>query len=299
MGMTGYLNDGTQEAPKLRVYLHLENLTDLRADTIWPGLEGLPRFQKLAEDGFEGVQTSAAPLPAGAVLPHCGGGRVNEVADADRIAAEHKARGSTCVTLHVGWGLEDDDVVARLVEAVLTASARHQIPMFIETHRATITQDMWRTLQIVKRFPEVRFNGDFSHYYTGQEMVYGPWETKLEALEPIFQRVAFMHGRIGNPGSMQVSIGDGKGPVPQGKIARDFVSDFRELWTRAMRGFLRSAAPGDYLVFCPELLWSRNAYAREFADESGRFVEESDRYQQALLYQTIARECFQVAQDTK
>ena len=37
----------------------------------------------------------------------------------------------------------------------------------IETHRATICQGMWRTVQFVKRFPELRFNGDFSHWYAG------------------------------------------------------------------------------------------------------------------------------------
>lgn len=63
------------------------------------------------------------------------------------------------------------DEVAALVDAILAASSRHNLPIFLETHRATITQDIWRTVQITKRFPEVWFNGDFSHYHCGQEMV--------------------------------------------------------------------------------------------------------------------------------
>jgi hypothetical protein len=69
----------------------------------------------------------------------------------------------------------------------------------VETHRATITQDSWRTVQITKGFPEVRFNRNFSHYYCGQELAYGDWSSKLAFMEPIFERVGFIHGRIACP----------------------------------------------------------------------------------------------------
>ena len=35
-----------------------------------------------------------------------------------------------------------------------------------------------------------------------------------------------------------------------------------------------------------------NYYARMFPDTRGKLVEETDRYQQALLYKCIAKECF-------
>lgn len=69
--------------------------------------------------------------------------------------------------------MEDDDEAARLIDAVLNASVRYDVPLYVETHRATIFQDLWRAVQFVARFPELRFNGDFSHWYTGLEMVYG------------------------------------------------------------------------------------------------------------------------------
>lgn len=34
--MRHYLNDGSADAPKLRVYLNLDNLADLRPGTVWP-----------------------------------------------------------------------------------------------------------------------------------------------------------------------------------------------------------------------------------------------------------------------
>jgi hypothetical protein len=59
-----------------------------------------------------------------------------------------------------------------------------------------------------------------------------------------------------------------------------------------MLGFLKSAKPGDILIFAPELLSGAHYYARLFPDAAGQMVEESDRYAQALLYKDLARACF-------
>jgi len=202
--MARYFNDGSAEPPKLRVYLNLDSLKDLPANSLFPpGLHGVSRDRKLVDDGFEGVQlTDDAPPATGSPLPYCGLARISTPDEADPIVAKHAARGDQCLTVHAGWGLEDDREVFLLVEAILAAGEKYRLPIFIETHRATITQDMWRIVQIAKRFPEVRFNGDFSHYYCGQEMVYGDLGVKLAFMAPIFQRVGFLHGRIASPGSM-------------------------------------------------------------------------------------------------
>ncbi len=288
-----HTNDGSSEPPKLHIYLNLDNLVDLRPDTIWPGLEGFARMERLAADGFEGVQiTDDSPPVPGSPIPHCGLDRINLPEEADAIAARHAERGDLCLTVHAGWGIEDDEEVFRLVESILKASEKNSIPIFIETHRATITQDMWRTVQIVNKFPEVRFNGDFSHYYCGQEMVYGGLDMKIEFMAPIFDRVAFMHGRIASPGSMQMPVDDTGSRPSAAAGAVDYFADFRKIWTRAMRGFLRHAAPGDILIFAPELLAGTHYYARLVPNSNGQIVEESDRYAQALIYKAIARDCF-------
>ncbi len=293
--MSGFFNDGTGEAPKLCIYLNLDNLVDLRADTVWPGLSGVERDERLVADGFEGIQLTTDEGYSG-TLPYAGMDRINSPGEADAIAEKHAMRGDASITVHAGWGLEDDDEVFRLIDAILAASARHRLPIFIETHRATVTQDLWRTVQIVKRFPEIRFNGDFSHYYCGQELVYGDWETKLAFMEPLFLRIGFMHGRIANPGSIQTTIDTDLSVGPQQALgAVNYLEHFKELWTRAMLGFLTSAEPGDALVFAPELLSGRNYYARMFPDRSGKWIEESDRYAQALLYKELARRCFDEA----
>jgi hypothetical protein len=276
------------------VYLNLDTLVELRSDSVWPGLVGPAEFRLLATDGFQGVQlTNDSAAPVDTPLRYCGLDRVNTPAEADNVAAKHSARGDLCITVHAGWGLENESEVFRLVEAILTASNRHRLPIFIETHRATITQDVWRTVQIAKRFPEVCFNGDFSHYYCGQELVYGDWNEKLEFMEPIFERIGFIHGRIASPGCMQVPIDAKPSARPQqahGEI--NYLDHFKQLWIRAMRGFLRTASPGDVLIFAPELLASRIYYARMFPNADGKLIEESDRYAQALFLKDLARDCF-------
>ena len=291
-------NDGSADAPKLCMYLNLNTLEGLRPGSQWPGLEGAAMVERLAADGFHGIQLSegqTAP-PAATPLATCVCDRISTAGEAADIVARYADQGHQCLTVHAGWGIEDDEVVWRLVEAILQASAASALPVFIETHRATITQDIWRTVQLTKRFPEVRFNGDLSHYYTGQELVYGGLAMKLEFMAPIFERIRFMHGRIGSPGHIQMPVGDATARPLQASGEVDYLADYKLLWTRAMAGFLKTAVPGDFLILCPELLSRRYYYARTFPDAAGVEQEECDRYAEALAYVRLAAECFAAAQ---
>jgi len=277
-------NDGTKREPRLRCDINAGNLFNLPPYSSVPKGDERALLSAAKAAGFEGAQGANPAICRELGLGITGGGRVNKVGEADKVAAANADIGADCATLHVAWGMEDDAEVFALVEDIIKASERRNIPLYIETHRATITQDIWRTVQIVKKFPEVRFNGDFSHWYTGLEMVYGGIENKLDFASPVFERVRFIHGRIGNPGSMQVDIGDGKG--------RTYVDHFKAMWTRSFTGFLMSAKLGDFICFTPELLPPNIYYARLIKNEKGEEVEESDRWQQALLYKEIARGCF-------
>lgn len=292
-------NDGTQAAPRMRCYMNLMALEDLREDSAGPRAGGIEaQLEAIRAAGYDGVQF-IAPAPAAALararalgLGMAGCGRINEPGEADRLAAQLSGEGLECGTVHLGWGMEDENAGARLIEALLRASGKHRIPLYAETHRATLFQDPWRTVQFSARFPELRLNGDFSHWYTGLEMVYGGFEGKMAFIAPVLERVRFVHGRIGNPGCIQVDIGDGD---PQ---RHPYVSHFRQLWTAVFSGFLTSARPGDFICFTPELLAPRIYYGRVWADASGALREESDRWEQSLVLARIARECFAGARQT-
>ena len=290
----GFLNDGSHGPPRLEIYLNLGTLKDLPANSVCGGLSDEERMGRLKQDGFQGVQVEHAdPLSFEAVLPHCGLNRVSHPGEADEVFRRHVDRGDRCLTLHVGWGLETDADADRLVEAVLTASTRHGLPAFIETHRATMTQDVWRTVQLAQRFPEIRFNADFSHYYAGQEMEYGDFEARLDFMQPIFDRTGFMHGRIASRGCIQAPIESmDQRPLHAVGMQGDYLQSFISLWTRAMAGFRRHAGPGDILIFAPELLSAEYDYARLVPDAAGKLVEATDRYAEALLYRDLALQCY-------
>jgi hypothetical protein len=117
-------------------------------------------------------------------------------------------------------------------------------------------------------------------------MVYGDFDSKLAFLAPVLKRVRFLHGRIGNPGCIQVDLGDGD------EQRHPYIAHFKKLWTAAFAGFLASAAPMDSICFTPELLNPEIYYARVFPNAEGQLVEESDRWQQSLLLARIAEDCF-------
>ncbi|MFM7068027.1 MAG: sugar phosphate isomerase/epimerase family protein, partial [Actinomycetes bacterium] len=200
--------------------------------------------------------------------------------------------GVTCCTVMLGDHLIGDDEAARLVEEVLVASVSSGLPLYVETHRATVTQDIARTLRLVDRFPELRFNGDLSHWYTGHELGLTDMEETVDVLAPVLDRVRFLHGRIGTSGCMQIDVGDGNvGDVPS-------VGHFELLWTRAMQGFIVGASedpvpPVDLQMgFAPELLPPEVGYARTFTGPDGHLREEGDRWSQALVLTDIAQRCF-------
>ncbi|HEY4342946.1 MAG TPA: hypothetical protein VGN05_01260 [Parvibaculum sp.] len=290
-------NDGSGGEPCLRVDLNIGSLFALPAHASGPSGGAGDLYAALKAAGYAGVQH---PNPR-EVLEHglraTGMGRVDKPEEAEVLAAKHKAMGLDATTLHVGNGFESDEEMDRLAEAVLAASVTHDYPLYIETHRATITQDMRRTLDLVERWPGIRFNGDFSHWYTGQELTYGDLAWKLERLAPVFERTRFLHGRIGTPGSIQIDIEN----PPQ----TECIDHFRDIWTRAFAGFLRTAKPGDYIVFCPELLpafaplpgGGRRAfnYAPSARGADGEWIESGDRWTQALACTELARGCFNAA----
>ena len=268
----------------------------LRCYLNWLSLDGLQPppggwMQAIRDAGYDGIQLIEPlelPLRDEARahgLGVCGSGRVNQPPDAYRLAEEAQRAGLECLTLHVGWGYEAQDEAATLIEAVLDASAKHSMPLYVETHRATIFQDIWRTVHFIHQFPQLQFNGDFSHWYTGLEMVYGGFETKLAFIQPVIERVHFLHGRIGNPGCMQVDIGD-----LERSSKLPCVQHFRTLWKQVFTAFLWRSSPGQSFCFAAELLAPHIYYAREFNNR-----EESDRWQQSLVLTQIARECFDEA----
>ena len=208
---------------------------------------------------------------------------IRQPGDLDEPAKIAQDVGAQAMTVHAGGGFETDDQVDRICEDIIALTERLDFPISIETHRATCTQDIERTLRLIERHPDIRFNADFSHWYTGLEMVYGDFEQKLNDLQPVFDRVTHLHGRIGTPGCIQTPL--------QGYEDQPYVAHFRAMWTRVCAAFKQQATPQNVLIFAPELLWPAIYYAP--VDQNGH--EMSDRWQDVLIVANIFKECWAAA----
>ncbi|MCD8482070.1 MAG: hypothetical protein LR015_04970, partial [Verrucomicrobia bacterium] len=143
-----YTQDSRAGSPSLHFYLNEDNLSDLPTTSRGCTKNLAECVPTLLKDGFCGIQLTTSKPEAAAPLNHCALDRINTAAEAENVIARHACLDHTCLTVHAGWGLEDDDAVDRLVEAILNASVKHRLPVYVETHRATITQDIWRTVRL-------------------------------------------------------------------------------------------------------------------------------------------------------
>lgn len=280
-------NDGSSNRPSLRIDINYNTCDELPDFSIGPKGSDREKHEAIAKAGFGGIQDGDPELCKEFNLQLTAHARVNKVGDLDDLLPKWKTEQYNCATVHLGWGMESDTEMDALVSYVLENSVAYNFPIYIETHRATITQDLFRTVELAKRFPEIRFNGDFSHWYTGQEMVYGDIYKKWDFIQPVFDRVRFIHGRIGNPGCIQVNVEEDKN--------LEYVNHFKEMWKRSFLGFLKTAKPGDYICFTVELLKANIYYARTVVSPNGSEQEEGDRWQQALLYKKIVQQCWEEA----
>jgi len=259
--------------------LHVGTIRDLPANSTGPTGSPDRIVDTVHRSGYQGIQFEESSELDGFGLRRFTLGRANTPEEILQAARKWHDAGFEAGTLHVGWGYETDAEIDRLCSAIISANSGVGFPLYLETHRATITEDPWRTVEMVRRNPDIRFNGDFSHWYTGSEMIYGDFAEKLDRLAPVFERVRFIHARVGNSCCMQVPLGDPSVAVP--------LTHFREMWRRSFVGALESGETNE-IPFAPELLPPSINYARLRRQDSGEWQEEGDRWRDALQLVSIA-----------
>lgn len=281
-----HVNTGSAEPPRLAVYVNewaMQELPRRPSAETWSFEQSLA---KAADAGFEGCQ--AAPEQAAAVraagLRFCTSARISTPDEAEPTIATAAACTADCLTVHAGWGMETDAEADAIAEAILAAADAHSLPVFVETHRATMTQDAFRTTALLKHYPKMAINADFSHYYCGSEMTYRGFDQTRHDLAPILSKVGFIHGRVSDAQCMQCDLTDPKNA--------DHIQNFATLWTDAMAQWQDRARPGDILIFAPELGPPSSGYSVVVRDQTGNAFEVCDRWEQSLVLRDLARQAF-------
>jgi sugar phosphate isomerase/epimerase len=274
--------------PRLLAGLSFVTIADLPSWSSGPKGDVAQIYAALGKAGYEGIQTLEPATARAAGLVPFGITRVIDDLDQLRAVTRHwRDQGCACTTVQLGTGLEQDDDLWRLAEGMLRIAEQERHPLHLETHRATMTQDIRRTVGLIERFPELTFNGDFAHWYIGHELPYGDIEAKLVAMRPVFERVRFLHLRVSSGAFGQLTASD---PAEAQHLAI-----FRRMWTESIGGFLLTARSGDYLPALCELLPARTFYPRMIVGPDGTPREESDRWTEAAFLTEQARACFDAA----
>jgi hypothetical protein len=278
-------NDGRNGAPRLLAGISFLTAAELPAWSAGPHGTTAEIYGAIKAAGYEAIQTLEPAVAIAAGLIPTGLARIfDETAKLRELAMRWRDAGCDCTTVQLGTGFESDDEMARLAEALLEISHSEKHPLYLETHRATLTQDIRRTLDLIARFPELRFNGDFGHWYIGHELTYGDMNMKFERMRPVFARTRFMHLRVSSNAFGQLTASD---PAEEHHL-----NYYRRMWTASFEGFLASARPGDYCAVHPELLPARAFYPKMRVGPDGALREESDRWTEAAFLIQVARECF-------
>lgn len=271
----------TLSAMKLRRDICLGTLEGLPAISPLHGLALAEQLALVRAYGYVGVTAwDRWDAIRDAGLVPCGMGRVLAPQDALPLARRHHDEGLDYTTLHVGTGFESDHAMALLAEAVLNAEAATGHPLHIETHRATMTQDIRRTVDLLAIFPQISITLDFSHWYTGQEMTYADsFPERLAWCDPVFARVQSIQLRMGTSGAIQCPLD------PRSAHFADHVAAL----DRCLAVRRASPAPPDVLPVAPELLPARigEGEAVRPINYASAF-ETSDRFTEALALSVLA-----------
>ena len=229
----------------------------------------------IIEAGYQGAQvflpTHAAGAKAAGLADVSGIGTLRHIDEVDAVIGMWSGSVVSSLTLHLGTGFESSIEALKLVERTLTSASQFNVRVLIETHRGTLFQDPARTLSLIEQFPELRFTADLSHWYTGVEMVYGDFDSKLRAIRPVFERCQMIHGRISDPGCIQVAVDGVLDPSAH-------VEHFRRMWRCVLDQCQVGGA--ESMPFVVELLPAAAHYARTVDRGSGP-EEEVDRWTQA------------------
>ncbi len=157
---------------------------------------------------------------------------LNSLELAHRMRADYL---SVRVTGSLKSSPEIADVLEEMYELVNDAG----LPLFIETHAGSVTQDLRRTVKVINRFKKVRFTGDFSSYVAACELGADWSEDVWDHFRQIARRCGIWHGRLGKT------------------VSGEMTQQIKKLWTSGMGQWLNKARPGDVLPFCCESALAR------------------------------------------
>ena len=157
---------------------------------------------------------------------------------------------------------------APVVETWMDMANAYDFPLLLETHRNGTLNDLFFTLEVLEKVPELRLCADLSHFVVDRELQIPLNKTDEGYFSTILERSDSFQGRISNNQQIQIAI-----DFPQ---HQEWVAQYRQWWQQGMSGWHARQNHDATLNFLVEL--GPPAYAITGADQR----ELSDRWQEGL-----------------
>lgn len=171
--------------------------------------------------------------------------------------------------------LRPEDAVP-VVERWMREAEQAGITTLFETHRDSLLNDLYFTLQLMDLIPGMRLCADLSHFVVDREMRAPISDRDQAYIDLVLGRSDCFQGRVANREQVQVQIG-----FPQ---HQPWVDIFRYWWKAGMRSWRKRNGDDASLIFLCEL--GPPPYA--ITDAAQR--ELSDRWEEALTIRDWAQE---------
>ena len=165
-----------------------------------------------------------------------------------------------------------------LIHGWLHEARQMGIELLFETHRDSLLNDLFFTLQVLDDVPELKLTADLSHVVVSREFGLPLSARDRAFIARLHERSDCFQGRVATREQIQVPLA-----FPQ---HRSWVMLFKEFWRDGMRSWRRRNGPDAECVFVCEL--GPPSYA--LTDAQGN--EMSDRWEEALTIQRWAREAW-------
>jgi hypothetical protein len=154
-------------------------------------------------------------------------------------------------------------------------AADAEVELHIETHRDRMTTDLFFTLHLLDRFPDLRFTADLSHYLVGREFAWPIAPENHAMIHRILDNSWGLHGRVASREQIQVQFN-----FPQHK---DWLDLFLGWWEYGIRSWKKRAGPDETFTFLCE--FGPPPYAITGSDG----YELSDRWAEAVQMKDMIR----------
>lgn len=161
------------------------------------------------------------------------------------------------------------EAAAPIINQWLELAKQYPFPVLMETHRNSTLNDLFYTLDVIAKVPQLRLCADLSHFVVDRELSLPLSDIDDQYFDEIIQRSDSFQGRISNNQQIQIAL--------EFEQHAPWVAQYLTWWEDGFRGWSARSASNDTMRFLVEL--GPPPYAITNAQQR----ELSDRWSEGLL----------------